>query len=508
MDYKTVKQALSINETVFSTTGEISVDEDFVLPDFYPEVMKILKCKAQARVSSKGINGTSVTLDGHICVDLMYCDKDGKINSFQQLLPFGKSFDSQTDLTGGCITYKIKTDYLNCRAVTERKISVHSAISVSLSVKTKKQHEVIVDIENDAVQTDKNELPFLNVIGTAEKGLLIEQELELSSGQQSVDAILRCEATPLITEIKSVRNKAAVKGNLIVSVLYSSGKQCVPYKSTIPFSQFIDIQGMDEECVCTGKVQLSYLEVKPHNVDGQCRSMSLCAKINVTAQTYCEGEVPIINDAYSTENELAIERNKVNLERVMGHISDNFMVKKTFEFSPDTFGNIIDCWLETEIDNCKAMDENLEIDGNFILCLLVYDADNRISYFEKKSDFSFTKPMQLCCEGKINYEPVIEPVTTSYTILTDSSLEFRVEYRINISLREEKTISFITEVKGEAKEKNKENGISLVMYCARKNERIWDIAKKYNSDINQVREINNLTSDSVECDKQILIPIL
>ena len=35
MDYKTVKQALSINEAVFSTAGEIAVDEDFVLPDFY-----------------------------------------------------------------------------------------------------------------------------------------------------------------------------------------------------------------------------------------------------------------------------------------------------------------------------------------------------------------------------------------------------------------------------------------------------------------------------------------
>ncbi|MEE0839274.1 MAG: DUF3794 domain-containing protein, partial [Acutalibacteraceae bacterium] len=120
MDYKTVKQALSINEAVFSTTGEIAVDEDFVLPDFYPEVVKILKCKAQARVASKNANGTSVTLDGHICVDLLYCDKDGNLCSFQQVLPFNKIFDTETDVTGGCVTCKIKTDYLNCRAVTER----------------------------------------------------------------------------------------------------------------------------------------------------------------------------------------------------------------------------------------------------------------------------------------------------------------------------------------------------------------------------------------------------
>ncbi len=507
MDYKTVKQALSINETVFSTTGEIAVDEDFILPDFYPEVVKILKCKAQARVASKNANGTSVSLDGHICVDLLYCDKDGNLSSFQQVLPFSKSFDTEVDVTGGCVSCKIKTDYLNCRAVTERKIAIHSALSVSLILKTKKQHEVIVDVEDNTVQTDKKELPFLNVIGSAEKGLLIEQELELSAGQQSVDSILRCEATPLITEIKAVRNKAAVKGNLTVSVLYSSGKQCIPYKSTVPFSQFIDIQGINEECICTGKVQLCYLEVKPRNVEGQCRSMSLCAKLNVSAETYCAGEVPIISDAYSTENELEMERTKVSIERVMGHLSDSFMVKKTFDFSPGTFGNIIDCWIDTEVDNCALTDSNVEIKGNLVLCILVFDADNRVCYHEKKTDFSFLKATDICCEGKLIFEPVIEPITSSYTILTDSSLEYRVEYRINVSMREERTVSFLTNIAGEAKVK-KDDNISMVMYFAKKGESVWEIAKKYSADIKSMRITNELDTERLECDKRILIPLM
>lgn len=508
MDYKTVKQALCINETAFSTTGEIAVDEDFVLPDFYPEVIKILKCKAQARLASKNANGTSVTLDGHICVDLLYCDKDGGLNNFQQVLPFSKVFDTEVDVTGGCVSCKIKTDYLNCRAVTERKISIHSALSVALIIKTKKQHEVIVDIEDETVQTDRKEIPFLNVIGSAEKGLLIEQELELSAGQQSVDSVLRCEATPLITEIKAVRNKAAVKGNLTVSVLYSSGKQCIPYKSTIPFSQFIDIQGINEECICTGKVQLCYLEVKPRNVDGQCRSMSLCAKLNVSAETYCAGEVPIINDAYSTQNELQMQRTKVSIERVMGHLSDSFMVKKTFDFSPGTFGNIIDCWIDTEVDGCTFSQGNIEIKGHFLLCLLTFDADNRVCYHEKKSDFSFVKATELNCEGKLLFEPVIEPITCSYTILTDSSLEYRVEYRLNISLREEKAVSFLTNVTGENRDKKDCDNISMVMYFAKKGESVWEIAKKYSADIKSMRITNELDTERLECDKRILIPLM
>ncbi|MEE0839883.1 MAG: DUF3794 domain-containing protein, partial [Acutalibacteraceae bacterium] len=364
-----------------------------------------------------------------------------------------------------------------------------------------------VDIEDDTVQTDKKEVPFLNVIGSAEKGLLIEQELELSAGQLSVDSVLRCEATPLITEIKAVRNKAAVKGNLTVSVLYRSGKQCVPYKSTVPFSQFIDIQGINEECICTGRVQLCYLEVKPHNVEGQCRGMSLCAKLNVSAETYCAGEVPVINDAYSTQNELEMQKAKVSIERVMGHLSDSFMVKKTFDFSPGTFGNIIDCWTDTEVDSCTFSQGNIEIKGNFLLCVLAFDADNRVCYHEKKSDFSFVKASELNCEGKILSEPVIEPVTCSYTILTDSSLEYRVEYRLNVSLREERTLSLLTHIAGEAKAIKDEN-ISMVMYFAKKGESVWDIAKKYSADIKSMRTTNDLNTEQLDCDKRILIPLI
>lgn len=509
MDFKTVRQTMAVNESVFSATGEIPVDEDFVLPDFYPEITKILKCKAVARVSSKGANGTSAEIDGHICITLLYCDKNGCIKNYEHIAPFTKTFDTNEDVTGGIVHCKIKPEYINCRAITERKASVHGAFSVSVHIKLKKQHEVIVEIDDDTVQTNRGECSFLNAVSSAEKNYVIEQELELSNGQQTIESIIRCDAFPAITEIKAVRNKAAVKGNLTVSLLYSSGKQCIPYKSVIPFSQFIDIQGISEECVCTGKVQLCFLEVKPKSVDGEWRSMTLNAKLAIAVETFCEGEVPVINDAYSTKYELEMEHLGVNLEKIFGHISDSFMFKKTIELPEGALGNIIDTWSEIEVESCTFNKGTVTVKGYITVCLLVYDNDGRACYHEKKSDFCFEKNTDYCCDGNLVCSPVIEPVTSSFAILSDTSIEYRIEYRINLSLCEEKKVSLLTKISSNDDAlKKKKNDCSLIIYFANRGENIWDIAKKFNTDLNEMKTINSLDGESLSCERQLLIPLV
>lgn len=507
MDFKTVRQKMMVNETVYNATGELPIDVDFDLPDFYPEIIKILKCKVVPRINSKNINGTNVDIDGHICISLLYADKNGCIKNYEHVTPFSKTFETNEDISGAMICCKAKQEYMNCRALTERKATVHGAYSLTINIKSKKQHDIIVSIDDDTVQTNSSECTFLNAIGNAEKNYIIEQELDLSEGQKTIDCIVRCDAFPVITEIKPVHNKASVKGNLTLSLLYTSGEQCVPYKSVIPFNQFIDIDGISEECACTGKVQLCYLEVKPRSVDGEWRSMMLNAKLLISVETFCEGEVPVICDAYSTKYKLNMEQLDVSLEKIIGHISDNFMFKKNIELPGGALGNIIDVWSETDVDSSNTSNGIITLKGYVTICVLAYDVDGKTCYYEKKTDFSFEKNVDFNYEGQLVCSPVIEPISSSYTILSDTCLEYRTEYRINMSFSEEKKVSLLTDIFSDS-ENNKENReFAMIVYFAGKNESVWDIAKKYNSNIKEVKEINQIEGDLLKTDKKLLIPV-
>ena len=55
MDNKKITANIITNETVFNHTVEQAVDIEFTLPDFLPDINRILKCKAVSMISSKGL---------------------------------------------------------------------------------------------------------------------------------------------------------------------------------------------------------------------------------------------------------------------------------------------------------------------------------------------------------------------------------------------------------------------------------------------------------------------
>lgn len=508
MELKTVRQPLAVNETVYSGNAEIPVDEDFVMPDYYAEINKLLKCKIDGRITSKSVNTQSVTIDGHLCINILYCDKNGQLHSFEHVSPISRSFDTDCDITGSSIETTLRTEYCNCRVITERKVSVHGAISLCIKAILQKKYDVVADIADDDIQIDRKDIPALNSIGNAEKNMLIEEELVLSAGQPPIDSILRYCANPTVTEVKAVRNKASVKGNLSVTVLYRSGKQCAIYKCSVPFSQLLDISGMNEECICTAKAKLAYLEIVPRKGDGEIRSMMLNAKLALSAKSYCDDKIPVIIDAYSTDYELSMKNTDINIEKILGHISDTYMFKNTLRFNDCDINNIIDSWIETEISGCTYRDGEICINAGVNICILATNSQDDVAFYEKKVDMVYKKQVDFEFDGSLKCDSVFEPVSISFTLLQDGSVEYRIEYRVNLSLREENCFAMLTEIACDSKTpKTKRQDCSLIIYYAQSGERVWDIAKAYNSDIMQMREINSLTTDIIEKDKRILIPL-
>ena len=61
-----IKQTDSVymTETLFDGQAEQGVELDHVLPDYYPEIFKIIKCCVTPRVTSTAISGGKLMLDG------------------------------------------------------------------------------------------------------------------------------------------------------------------------------------------------------------------------------------------------------------------------------------------------------------------------------------------------------------------------------------------------------------------------------------------------------------
>ena len=64
--------AVFMTETLFDGQTEQGVELDHVLPDYYPEIFRILKCCLSPRVISAAVSGNKIMLDGVVLIKVLY----------------------------------------------------------------------------------------------------------------------------------------------------------------------------------------------------------------------------------------------------------------------------------------------------------------------------------------------------------------------------------------------------------------------------------------------------
>ena len=74
MEYQCKKEVFPVCETVFEGTSEQPVDLELSLPDYCPDIERILKCRLCPSVSSKNISGDRLDVDGMVLISLYYLD--------------------------------------------------------------------------------------------------------------------------------------------------------------------------------------------------------------------------------------------------------------------------------------------------------------------------------------------------------------------------------------------------------------------------------------------------
>lgn len=508
MDYKAVKQAVCVNETVFSKNAEVPFEFDFTLPDYCPDIVKILKCRVMPRISSKCINGNDVNVEGNICVNVMYCDEKGCIYSYEQTSPFSKTFVCETEIPNGFVTACVLNEYAACRAITERRVDIHGAVNLKAKVTVRKSHDVVCHIDDCNIQTKRKDIHSTTSIGLAEKCLLIEEEVP-SGESEAIDCVLQYYATPLVTEIKPMKEKVIVKGDLAVTVMYctKSHSKYHTFKTVLPFSQFIDIDGVNEDCRLEANADLSFFEVRLKKGDDECKTLLINAKVCVTAKAFCELTLPVICDIYSTKEELEVEKEEVCLERLVDTVKDSYMLKTVFDFPKDSIFDIINYRAETSVKSCQLKGGKIVADATLVLSIICLDGQKKTLYFEKTCDFTWEYPYNshtsdMVCDCKFY------SVSSSYTILSDSSIEFRSEFKVTASVNSKNKMPLIVTVTSPKEKKEKKTlNCQAVIYYANKGESLWNIAKNHNSNIEELKLLNEIEEDDIKENKPLIIPI-
>ena len=131
MNINTVNTDISMKRLAFEEAAEQQIESDITLPDYFPDIVRVIKCTLKANIVSVSSGGNRITADGNAIISVLYICESGKLHCFEQKIPVSKYVETPKAEDYTCVA-SAKTQYVNCRVISQRRIDIRGSIGIDL----------------------------------------------------------------------------------------------------------------------------------------------------------------------------------------------------------------------------------------------------------------------------------------------------------------------------------------------------------------------------------------
>ncbi len=511
MNYDVSKENLSTLNIAFDSCKEVPLDIDFTLPDYCPDIQKILKCSVKPHINSRNIAGGQIAIEGNAEIKIIYIDSSSaQIHCCENSTMFSTSLDMKDTPENAFAFTSVKTEYINCRAVSPRKIDLHGALSLCAKVFEKHDTDISSSVNGQDIEQKISKISTSNLLGMGQQQFSINETLEINENKPSPEMIINSEVIFLSDEPKIMQNKVVVKGNLVAKILYISDMgsgTTEKLEYNIPISQIVDVMGVSDECECITKIEILEHKIQiPNDSENNRNLISVSIKCAATVFAFCLKEINAVTDVYSRKYETQNTYSPLITQQILKNFTETLNIQESTEIPSVNIKEVINITPSVSSVKTSLFDENISIKGTLKLDILGIDSDDVPFYSERTVDFE--KNLSQTLDGQnIKFETEIIPAEIKLISQNGNKINFSVNLTANITAYTTQKINMVTDVEAdESSSLQNYQPPSVTVYFANQNESVWDIARKYRSSVNSIKEENNLSSDVLEESQMILVP--
>ncbi len=508
MQAKIKTQPYEYFDPVFDGSFEAPIDTEYNLPDYCPEIQKILKCQVTPEISSYLVTDDTLTCDGVCDIRVLYLDAKGDA---VRCCDFTKDFSASVKVRAteekAVAWVRAAAEHVTCRAVSARRIDLHLAVSVRALAVVQKQEQITCSLEDPSIEKLTSTHQASKAVNAVCHQFTVEDTLQLKNGKPPIESILRKNVSCRVRECRFAEGGMEVSGTVDVSFLYLSavdGSQVEKMSASVDFSQLIECMGAEEGCICDMKAMVGESAIQPREDDvGEYTSANVLAKIFLVAFLYQSCEVEMIDDAYSVKAPLEMRYSQSAFTLVQGVHSEVLKKKCALSVQEDEIEKILDLWCEQDDVQSSCDKGKLSYRVRYTLCMLYLGSQGRVLYTERSFDYNCATELDdVQAKGS---ETSSRTEVWEYRIADKNTVEVSVETGVSTFLFSRSTAKFLTSAAIDENAKGFETGARLLVYYASAGERLWDIAKTHRALLSDLRSQNDLYDEVIPEDRPIII---
>lgn len=500
------KENICINQLIGQKNDIMEVEGDVIVNDIKPDILNTISVNGNVCVYKKEISDGKIKFDGAINVYIIYLadDETGGVRSLNTSIDFTKSIDMEECKMGMDVDETLNIKNMECKVINSRKVNIRAFLEVNTKVYSNDNIQIINNIDSiDNVQCLNDKLEINSLVGsgctkTYAKDTVIIDNID------NLAEVLKADINIINRDLKISYNKVLAKADAQIKVLYlTEDNRVKSVTNTIPVMGFIDMPNVTDNNNCITKYKLKNLIVKPNNMEEH--SIYVEAEIEIACSVYEQKSIQVIQDLYSPTNTLNFNQKQVTALVNKDSISDICNIQQQISIPEMANNSIYDVQVKPSIQNEDVQSGRVTYEGEIELDFL-YEANNSSRFDSKilKIPFNFSIDNSNISEMS-TLSTAIEIKTQDFIILNDGNIDTKIELQFNVVVSKNEKISVIDNI--EMEEKKDCNQYSMVIYFVKPKDTLWNIAKKFDSTIEEIAKVNDIEDiDRIMPGMQLFIP--
>ena len=450
-------------EDIFGDAVVSEVNEEFNLPEYEPEIKKILRVTARILPAGKYIGAGKAEFAGNVIYGVIYLGSEGEIGTvnlssdYEFAVPF-------PDTDAECAVYaSVRADNVLCRPTGPRRLSFRTRL--------KSRIEMLKKTPVPIVSAPKN----AEMLRDTQRASLVER---VSSGEFEISGDIKLSAKPVVcdasvcnTDVRKEGGALVCRGELWVRVTCSDGALSCAEKR-IPFERRVEFDAQDGDtyrvipaclsCECSG--------------EGESAFVSAIAEMDVEcARSF---DFHTVRDAFIPGLESVLERGRTDISAVLVNKNATLSVSGSKKLTAEEAeaSEAICPFGEISFEKPVADGERIIANGTLTLHTIL---TNGADYYPQRLEipFKFTPESAQGTDGTMLISNVSGTLASVKLKIENGTLTADGEINICASVYGKKQVQSVCAVKGEKSAKS-ENGYGVKIVYPQKADTLWSVAKE------------------------------
>lgn len=515
-----VKKNIHMNRWKGNASTQITLDDDFIVPDTMDDVAQVILDTGDIQVESVKNQGEKVAVKGKLSFQILYRKAGGGLQTLGGAIPFEEQINVPDLEEKDYIGVSWELEDLNAGMINSRKLSVKAIVTLDVRVETLYDVEAASDIvkqeetAGDTVQVEvlKKDMNVAAIAVRRKDTYRIKEDISLSGNKPNIDQILWSEMRLRGVSTKPLDGQIHVEGELMVFLIYSGEGEDVPMQwmeESLPFSGEVELPEAVEEMVPVIGVRLIHkdMEAKP-DYDGEMRELEVDAVLELDMKLYEEQEMELLSDLYSTNRELELQTGQVCFDQLLAKNTGKCKIAEKVNVRyAERILQICHNDGTIKIDEVEVKEDGLHIEGVLEVHLLYLTADDG----EPVKSSTEVVPFHYMAEAPgINQDSVYQLNTgleqLTAVMLGSDTVEIKGVLTLDVLVLQPICEPVITSATEEPMNLQKLQELpGIVGYIVQPGDSLWKIAKKFHTTVDNIMSTNGLTDSQIRPGERLIL---